>query len=81
MALVTNLYGAGLERMLDVLADAGRLDRVALDALAADELVSGLLLVHGLHPHDVDTRVADRAGQRAALSRLARRGRRTARRR
>ena len=40
------------------MADAGRLDAVALDALAADELVSGLLLVHGLHPYDVTTRVA-----------------------
>jgi Fe-S cluster biogenesis protein NfuA/nitrite reductase/ring-hydroxylating ferredoxin subunit len=58
VALVTNLYGAGLERLLEVLADAGRLDAVTLDALAADELVSGLLLVHGLHPYDVTTRVA-----------------------
>ena len=58
VALVTNLYGAGLERLLEVLTDAGRLDTVALDALAADELVSGLLLVHGLHPYDVTTRVA-----------------------
>jgi Fe-S cluster biogenesis protein NfuA/nitrite reductase/ring-hydroxylating ferredoxin subunit len=58
VALVTNLYGAGLQRLLEVLADAGRLDAVALDALAADELVSGLLLVHGLHPYDVTTRVA-----------------------
>ena len=47
VALVTNLYGAGLERLLEVLADAGRLDDTALDALAGDELVSGLLLVHG----------------------------------
>ena len=60
VALVTNLYGAGLERLLEVLADAGRLDGTALDALAADELVSGLLLVHGLHPYDVATRVAGR---------------------
>ncbi len=58
VALVTNLYGAGLERLLEVLAEAGRFDAVALDALAADELVSGLLLVHGLHPYDVATRVA-----------------------
>jgi len=58
VALVTNLYGAGLERLIEVLADAGRLDAAALDALAADELVSGLLLVHGLHPYDVTTRVA-----------------------
>jgi Fe-S cluster biogenesis protein NfuA len=58
VALVTNLYGAGLERLLDVLANAGRLDVVALDALAADELVSGLLLVHGLHPYELTARVA-----------------------
>lgn len=56
--LVADLYGAGLERMLDVLFEAGRLDDVALNALVADELVAGLLLVHGLHPHDVTTRVA-----------------------
>jgi Fe-S cluster biogenesis protein NfuA/nitrite reductase/ring-hydroxylating ferredoxin subunit len=55
--LVVDLYGAGLERLLDVLADAGRLDGVAQDALADDDLVAALLLVHGLHPYDVDTRV------------------------
>lgn len=58
VALVTNLYGAGLERILDILADAGRLDERALSALADDDLVASLLLVHGLHPHDVKTRVA-----------------------
>ena len=58
VALVTNLYGAGLERLLQVLSDSGRLDQQALDALADDELVAGLLLVHGLHPYDVQTRVA-----------------------
>lgn len=55
--LVTDLYGAGMERMLDILYDAGRLDSVALDALAGDDLVASLLMVHGLHPHDVSTRV------------------------
>ncbi len=55
--LVADLYGAGLERMLDVLYDSGHLDAEALDALAADELVASLLLVHGLHPHDIETRV------------------------
>ena len=58
VAVVNQLYGAGLQRMLDVLHEAGRLDDTALAALAADELVSGLLLVHGLHPYDVTTRVA-----------------------
>jgi len=66
--LVVDLYGAGLERMLDVLHDAGRLDEVALDAIAEDELVASLLLVHGLHPHDVVTRVeAALAGVRPYL--------------
>ncbi len=56
--VVVDLYGAGLERLLEVLHDAGRLDQDALAALAADPLVCGLLLVHGLHPYDVATRVA-----------------------
>ncbi|MGH3443751.1 MAG: NifU family protein [Nocardioidaceae bacterium] len=55
--LVADLYGAGLERLLDVLYEAGRLDEQALAALADDELVSSLLLVHGLHPYDLPTRV------------------------
>jgi Fe-S cluster biogenesis protein NfuA/nitrite reductase/ring-hydroxylating ferredoxin subunit len=55
--LVADLYGAGLERMLDIMYDLGRLDQEALAAIASDELVSSLLLVHGLHPYDVDTRV------------------------
>lgn len=55
--LVADLYGAGLSRMLEVLFDLGRLDDDALAALADDELISSLLLIHGLHPYDVTTRV------------------------
>lgn len=55
--LVVDLYGAGLERLLELAHDAGRLDDVLLDALAADELVASLLLVHGLHPYGVQERV------------------------
>ncbi len=57
VALVTDLYGAGLERLLQILADAGRLDDQVMNVLAQDDLVASLLLVHGLHPHDVETRV------------------------
>jgi Fe-S cluster biogenesis protein NfuA/nitrite reductase/ring-hydroxylating ferredoxin subunit len=56
--LVVDLYGAGLERLLEIVHDSGRLDDDLLDRLAADELVSSLLVVHGLHPYDVETRVA-----------------------
>lgn len=55
--LVVDLYGAGLERLLEILHERGALDDDSLDALADDELVAGLLLVHGLHPYDVTTRV------------------------
>ncbi len=53
---VTDLYGAVLERMMDVAsaADPGLADR-----FAADDLVASLLLVHGLHPYDVQRRVSD----------------------
>jgi len=55
--IVADLYGAGLERILDILYDMGRLDDDVLAALAADNVVSSLLLVHGLHPYDITTRV------------------------
>jgi Fe-S cluster biogenesis protein NfuA/nitrite reductase/ring-hydroxylating ferredoxin subunit len=53
---VTDLYGAVLQRMMDVAsaADPGLADR-----FAADDLVASLLLVHGLHPYDVERRVSD----------------------
>ena len=55
--LVADLYGAGLERVLTILHEGGHLDDDMLAALAGDDLVSSLLLVHNLHPYDVQTRV------------------------
>jgi hypothetical protein len=55
--VVTDLYGAGLERLLEVLHDAGALTDEVVAAVAGDELVAGLLLVHGLHPYDATTRI------------------------
>ena len=55
--LVVDLYGAGLERMLEILYERGRLDDEVLTALTEDDLVASLLLVHGLHPEDTATRV------------------------
>ena len=55
--LVVELYGAGLERLLELAHDAGALDDRLVGALAADELVASLLLVHGLHPYGVRERV------------------------
>ena len=55
---VTALYGAGLEHLLGILESTGKLDDALVAELARDELVSGLLVVHGLHPQNVDARVA-----------------------
>jgi len=55
--LVADLYGAGLERMMELLHERGLLDAALLAVLAKDDLVASLLLVHGLHPYDVRTRV------------------------
>ncbi|MBS2961491.1 NifU family protein [Actinocrinis puniceicyclus] len=52
--LVVGLYGEGLERTVRTMA---RRDPQALAELAGDEVVGGLLLVHGLHPLSVDERV------------------------
>ena len=57
--LVTDLYGTGLEQMMEILHEAGHLDDDVLRRLASDELVSGLLLVHGLHPYGVEQRVEE----------------------
>jgi len=53
---VTDLYGAGLERMLRIAVAA---DPALVDSFVADDLVASLLLVHGLHPHDVERRIED----------------------
>jgi Fe-S cluster biogenesis protein NfuA/nitrite reductase/ring-hydroxylating ferredoxin subunit len=55
--LIVELYGAGLERVLEIVHDAGVLDDDLLAALANDQLVSSLLLVHDLHPYGVQDRV------------------------
>jgi hypothetical protein len=62
---VMDLHAAGLERILAIAKDK-------VDALAADDLCSALLLLHGLHPDDLETRVT-RALERLQL-RLGPRG-------
>jgi Fe-S cluster biogenesis protein NfuA/nitrite reductase/ring-hydroxylating ferredoxin subunit len=53
---LTDLYGAGLARVLHIATTA---DPAMAEAIAADDLVASLLLVHGLHPHPVEQRIAD----------------------
>lgn len=52
-----DLHGTGLERILSVVYDSGVSGSAVIDELGRDSLVSGLLLLHGLHPLDLETRV------------------------
>ena len=53
---VMDLHTEGLERMLEILSDL-EAGGAAIDTLAADDLVGSLLLLHDLHPLDLETRV------------------------
>ena len=51
--LVVELYGAGLERAVELAGPE------VTERLAGDELVASLLVLHGLHPKDTETRVVE----------------------
>jgi Fe-S cluster biogenesis protein NfuA len=53
---LVDLYGEGLARIVELVAGNSDDARLA-EALAADELVSHLLLLHGLHPVPLGERV------------------------
>lgn len=55
LQLVTELYGAGLARVMQ-LADQHAPDLVS--RIAADDLLASLLVANGLHPEDVHVRIA-----------------------
>ena len=55
--LVMDLHGAGLERMLELIRAPGDGGDTLVQKLGRDELVASLLVLYGLHPLDVETRV------------------------
>ena len=55
--LVVELYGAGLERTVALAGPE------VLERLVGDELVASLLVLHGLHPKDTETRVVEALDQ------------------
>nr|WP_225956674.1 NifU family protein [Amycolatopsis lexingtonensis] len=58
---LTDLYGEGLTRVVALLREHAP---GALDAIAADDVVTDLLVLHDLHPHDATARI------RRALARV-----------
>jgi Fe-S cluster biogenesis protein NfuA len=61
---VMDLHGAAVERMMDIVFDAGDTGREVIDRFGRDDLVGSLLLLYGLHPLPLETRVIE------ALNRL-----------
>jgi Fe-S cluster biogenesis protein NfuA/nitrite reductase/ring-hydroxylating ferredoxin subunit len=51
------LHATALERMLEAVRRQGEAGRLILEQLARDDVVSGVLLLHDLHPVDLPTRV------------------------
>jgi Fe-S cluster biogenesis protein NfuA len=56
LRLVTDLYGAGLARVVELSAEVSP---ELIDVLAHDELVASLLMLHGLHPVSLEDRVRE----------------------
>ncbi len=50
-------HGAGLERMMEIIADSGEGGYAVFDNFAPDDLVGSLLLLYGLHPLPLEARV------------------------
>ena len=55
MQSVMELHGAGIERMLEIVFESGGSE--IIDQFAEDDLAANLLLLYGLHPLDLETRV------------------------
>src|SRR6202023_271822 len=57
-ALMT-LHGACLERMLEVVGQSGESGKSIIDTFARDGVVKSVLLLYGLHPVEIKTRVLE----------------------
>jgi len=57
VGLLVGLYGDGLAHIVAALGDAGPAGTAVLARLTEDPLVENLLLLHDLHPLDVDARI------------------------
>jgi len=52
-----DFHGAAVDRMMEIIAEESPGEPPVFETFARDELVSSLLLLYGLHPVDLETRV------------------------
>lgn len=57
MQALMEFHGAGIERLMEIVADSGEPVAAIFDKFAADDLVGSLLLLYGQHPLALETRV------------------------
>jgi Fe-S cluster biogenesis protein NfuA len=55
--LLLDLHSVGLERVMEIVAGSGDPGQRTIDDLGRDPLVSSLLVLYGLHPLDMESRV------------------------
>ena len=58
LQLLMELHGTGLERVLEITFRAGDSGARIIDELGRDPLASSLLILYGLHPEPLETRVS-----------------------
>jgi hypothetical protein len=54
---VLAFHAAGIERIMDIIFESGTPGEALVDRIATDDLTSSILLLHGLHPDDLETRI------------------------
>ncbi len=58
MQLVMEFHGAAIDRILEILANGGEPGMAFIEQLGRDPMISSLLVLYGLHPETVETRVS-----------------------
>lgn len=58
MQAVMDFHGESLDRMMEMIAESNKSGYAMFDEFAADERVASLLLLYGLHPYPIETRIA-----------------------
>lgn len=56
--LVMDLHGAAFDKAMEIVADAGQPGMSIIERLGRDSLVGSVLILYGLHPDDIETRIA-----------------------
>lgn len=57
MQSLMDLHGAAIERTMEIISEAGDPGMELIDRLGRDPMVSSVLVLYGLHPEELDSRV------------------------